>query len=67
MQVDEERRWMTPYHEYFEVEKLPKDTIEAWRIAAEATNYQTIRTLYRRGKSSPQLRRVGPKEASRIV
>ncbi|XP_021621411.1 uncharacterized protein LOC110621436 [Manihot esculenta] len=68
MEIEEKRNWMTPYLDYLEKGKLPKDKAEAKKIAARAANYQAVRgTLYRRGKSSPWLRCVSPKEAVRVM
>ncbi|XP_021592040.1 uncharacterized protein LOC110599777 [Manihot esculenta] len=68
MPVEEGQSWMTPYLEYLEKGKLPEDKAKPKKIATRAPNYQAIRgTLYRRGKSSPWLRCVGPEEATRVM
>ncbi|XP_021595170.1 uncharacterized protein LOC110602052 [Manihot esculenta] len=67
-EVEEGQSWMTPYLKYLEKEKLPEDKAKAKKIAVRAANYQAIRgTLYKRGKSSPWIRCVGPEEAARII
>ncbi|XP_021602516.1 uncharacterized protein LOC110607641 [Manihot esculenta] len=68
MEIREGENWMTPYLEYLEKGKLPKDKAEARKIAARAANYQAVRgILYMRGKSNPWLRCVGPEEATRVM
>ncbi|XP_043809729.1 uncharacterized protein LOC122723055 [Manihot esculenta] len=68
MEIEEGQNWMTPYLEYLERGKLPEDKAEARKITDRAANYQVVRgTLYRRGKSCPWLRCVGPEEATRVM
>ncbi|XP_021603076.1 uncharacterized protein LOC110608172 [Manihot esculenta] len=67
-EVEQGQSWMTPYLEYLEKGKLPEDKDEAKKIAARAANYQAVRgILYRRGKSTPWLRCVGPDEAVKVL
>ncbi|XP_043816085.1 uncharacterized protein LOC122724620 [Manihot esculenta] len=68
MEIGEGENWMAPYLEYLEKGKLQEDKAAARKIVARAANYQVVRgILYRRGKSSPWLRCVGPEEATRVM